>query len=144
VSKIWFITGSSRGFGRALVEAVLVAGDKVVATARKPQDLADLSESYRDQVRAVKMDVTSPAEVVRAVAAAVEAFGHIDVVVNNAGYGFFGAFRRAARRSSQGGRRDPEDRPARGASASHSIGHRRDGLPSRRLQDHRGGTGALV
>jgi NAD(P)-dependent dehydrogenase (short-subunit alcohol dehydrogenase family) len=92
VSKIWFITGSSRGFGRALVEAVLVAGDKVVATARKPQDLADLSESYRDQVRAVKMDVTSPAEVVRAVAAAVEAFGHIDVVVNNAGYGFFGAF----------------------------------------------------
>ena len=62
MSKIWFITGSSRGFGRALVEAVLVAGDKVVATARKPEELADLSESYGDQVRAVKMDVTSPAE----------------------------------------------------------------------------------
>ncbi len=92
MSKIWFITGSSRGFGRALVEAVLVAGDKVVATARKPEDLADLSESYGDQVRAVKLDVTSPAEVARAVAAALDAFGHIDVVVNNAGYGFFGAF----------------------------------------------------
>jgi NAD(P)-dependent dehydrogenase (short-subunit alcohol dehydrogenase family) len=92
VSKIWFITGSSRGFGRALVEAILVAGDKVVATARKPEDLADLSESYADQVRAVKLDVTSPAEVARAVAAALDAFGHIDVVVNNAGYGFFGAF----------------------------------------------------
>jgi NAD(P)-dependent dehydrogenase (short-subunit alcohol dehydrogenase family) len=85
VSKIWFITGSSRGFGRELVEAVLVAGDKVVATARKPEDLADLSESYGDQVRAVKLDVTSPAEVARAVAAALDAFGHIDVVVNNAG-----------------------------------------------------------
>ncbi len=91
MSKIWFITGSSRGFGRALVEAVLVAGDKVVATARKPEELADLSERYGDQVRAVKMDVTSPAEVAKAVAAALEAFGHIDVVVNNAGYGFFGA-----------------------------------------------------
>ena len=92
MSKIWFITGSSRGFGRALVEAVLVAGDKVVATARKPGDLVDLSESYGDQLRAVKLDVTSPAEVANAVAAALEAFGHIDIVVNNAGYGFFGAF----------------------------------------------------
>src|SRR5246127_1645368 len=92
MSKIWFITGSSRGLGRALTEVILEAGHLVVATARKPEQLADLVKSYGDRLRTVRLDVTSPAEVQTAVAAAKEAFGRIDVVVNNAGYGFVGAF----------------------------------------------------
>jgi NAD(P)-dependent dehydrogenase (short-subunit alcohol dehydrogenase family) len=92
MSKVWFITGSSRGLGRALTEVVLESGYLVVATARKPEQLADLSKIYGDRVRTVKLDVTSPADAEKAVAAAKEAFGQIDVVVNNAGYGFIGAF----------------------------------------------------
>jgi NAD(P)-dependent dehydrogenase (short-subunit alcohol dehydrogenase family) len=92
MSKVWFITGSSRGLGRALTEVVLEAGHLVVATARKPEQLADLSKTYGDRVRTVRLDVTSPADVEKAVAAAKEAFGRIDVVANNAGYGFVGAF----------------------------------------------------
>jgi NAD(P)-dependent dehydrogenase (short-subunit alcohol dehydrogenase family) len=92
MTKIWFVTGSSRGLGRALVETVLAAGDKVVATARNPEDLADLAKVHGDKIRAVKLDVTSPDDVKKAVAIAVEAFARIDVVVNNAGYGFTGAF----------------------------------------------------
>src|SRR5580704_5789473 len=92
MSKIWFVTGSSRGLGRTLVEAILVAGDKVVATARKPDELKDLSTTYGDSIQAVKLDVTSPADVAKAIGAALKAFGRIDVLVNNAGYGFMGAF----------------------------------------------------
>jgi NAD(P)-dependent dehydrogenase (short-subunit alcohol dehydrogenase family) len=92
MSKVWFITGSSRGFGRAFTEVILEAGHLVVATARKPEQLADLSKTYGDRIRTVALDVTSPAEVQNAVAAAKQAFGRIDVVVNNAGYGFIGAF----------------------------------------------------
>ncbi|MFZ0502830.1 MAG: SDR family NAD(P)-dependent oxidoreductase [Chthoniobacterales bacterium] len=92
MSKVWFITGSSRGLGRALTEVVLEAGHLVVATARKPEQLADLIKTYGDRVRTVGLDVTSPAEAQKAVAAAKEAFGRIDVVLNNAGYGFVGAF----------------------------------------------------
>jgi NAD(P)-dependent dehydrogenase (short-subunit alcohol dehydrogenase family) len=92
MSKVWFITGSSRGLGRALTEVVLEAGPLVVATARKPEQLADLSKTYGDRVRTVRLDVTSPTDAEKAVAAAKEAFGRIDVVVNNAGYGFVGAF----------------------------------------------------
>jgi NAD(P)-dependent dehydrogenase (short-subunit alcohol dehydrogenase family) len=92
MSKVWFITGSTRGLGRAVTEVVLEAGHLVVATARKPEQLADLVKSYGDRLRTVRLDVTSPAEVQTAVAAAKEAFGRIDVVVNNAGYGFIGAF----------------------------------------------------
>jgi NAD(P)-dependent dehydrogenase (short-subunit alcohol dehydrogenase family) len=92
MNKIWFITGSSRGFGRTLVEAVLAAGNKVVATARKPEDLADLVKIHGDKICTVKLDVTSPEDVKKAVAKAVMAFGRLDVVVNNAGYGFTGAF----------------------------------------------------
>ena len=58
MSKIWLITGSSRGLGRALTEAVLAAGDRVVATARKPEQLDDLVEQYGEQVRAIALDVT--------------------------------------------------------------------------------------
>src|SRR3984957_20928798 len=92
MNKIWFVTGSSRGLGRTLVEAILAAGDKVIATARKPEELKDLSAIYGDSIQAVKLDVTSSADVEKAVATAVEAFGRIDVLVNNAGYGFLGAF----------------------------------------------------
>jgi NAD(P)-dependent dehydrogenase (short-subunit alcohol dehydrogenase family) len=82
----WFVTGSSRGFGRALVVAALDAGDQVVATARRPEQLAELAEPYGDRVRAVALDVSDPDAVATAVAAGVESFGGLDVVVNNAGY----------------------------------------------------------
>jgi NAD(P)-dependent dehydrogenase (short-subunit alcohol dehydrogenase family) len=92
MKNIWFITGSSRGFGRALTEAVLEAGHSVAATARRPEQLDDLVARYGSQIRPVKLDVTSPADAEKAVASAIEAFGGIDVLVNNAGYGFSGAF----------------------------------------------------
>lgn len=92
MSKVWFITGSSRGLGRALTEAVLEAGHQVVATARKPEQLADLAKIHGNRLRTVKLDVTSSEQAAQAVNSAIEAFGHIDVVVNNAGYGFMGAF----------------------------------------------------
>lgn len=86
MSNVWFITGSSRGLGRAVVEAVLGAGHRVAATARKPADLDDIVKRYGDRVKAIALDVTRPEEAVRAVAEAVATFGRIDVVVNNAGY----------------------------------------------------------
>jgi NADP-dependent 3-hydroxy acid dehydrogenase YdfG len=63
MSKVWFITGSSRGFGRALAEAVLEQGDQLIATARKPEQLTDLVERYGEQVRAVALDVTDTKQV---------------------------------------------------------------------------------
>jgi NAD(P)-dependent dehydrogenase (short-subunit alcohol dehydrogenase family) len=86
MSKIWLITGSSRGLGRALTEAVLAAGDRVVATARKPEQLDDLVAKYGEQIRAVALDVTDAGAAKAAVRTAVEAFGGLDVVANNAGY----------------------------------------------------------
>ena len=85
--KVWLITGSSRGLGRALAEAVLTAGDKLVATARNPEQLADLVERFGDQVRAVALNVTNEPAAAHAVAVATEAFGRLDVLANNAGYG---------------------------------------------------------
>ncbi|MDF2825550.1 MAG: family NAD(P)-dependent oxidoreductase, partial [Mycobacterium sp.] len=82
----WFITGSSRGFGRELVTAALEAGDQVIATARNPTDLDDLVDRGGDRISAVRLDVTDSAAARAAVAAGVERFGAIDVVVNNAGY----------------------------------------------------------
>jgi NAD(P)-dependent dehydrogenase (short-subunit alcohol dehydrogenase family) len=87
MSKVWLITGSSRGLGRALAEAVLAAGTKLVATARNPAQLADLVERYPDQVRTVALDVTDDRAADNAIQAAVNAFGRLDVLVNNAGYG---------------------------------------------------------
>ncbi|KUI30231.1 SDR family NAD(P)-dependent oxidoreductase [Mycobacterium sp. GA-2829] len=84
--RVWFITGSSRGFGRALVEAALAAGDTVVATARRPESLADLVKVHGERILPVPLDVTDTAAVDAAVAMARERFGRIDVVVNNAGY----------------------------------------------------------
>jgi NAD(P)-dependent dehydrogenase (short-subunit alcohol dehydrogenase family) len=91
MAKVWFITGSSRGLGRSLTEAVLAAGDKVAATARKPQQLDDLAAKYKDQLYAVELDVTDRAAVYQSVAETVKHFGRIDVLVNNAAFGIIGA-----------------------------------------------------
>ena len=84
--SVWFITGSSRGFGRALVESALAAGHEVVATARQPEQLAEMVEAHPDALAAVALDVTDAAAVTAAIDAGVERFGRLDVVVNNAGY----------------------------------------------------------
>ena len=86
-TKIWLITGSTRGLGRALAEAVLGAGHKLVATGRDPGKLMDLEARYGDQVRAISLDVTSEQSATSAVAEAIKTFGRLDVVANNAGYG---------------------------------------------------------
>jgi NAD(P)-dependent dehydrogenase (short-subunit alcohol dehydrogenase family) len=86
MSKVWFITGSSRGFGRELVRAALEAGDRVAATARRPEQLDDLTRAYGERIAALPLDVTDPDGVRTAIAATKERFGRIDVVVNNAGY----------------------------------------------------------
>ncbi|MFE4968807.1 SDR family NAD(P)-dependent oxidoreductase [Streptomyces sp. NPDC056660] len=82
----WFITGSSRGFGRDLAIAALEASDNVVATARRPEQLEDLVEKYGDRVLPVALDVTDRPAAVTGLRAAVDRFGRVDVVVNNAGY----------------------------------------------------------
>ncbi len=84
--RSWLITGSSRGFGRALAAAALEAGDHVAATARRPRQLDDLAERYDDQVLTIALDVTDAAAAEAAVAKAADAFGSLDVIANNAGY----------------------------------------------------------
>ena len=91
VSQVWLITGSSRGLGRALAEAVLAAGHKLVAAARNSAQLADLVRRYGEQVRAVALDVTDERAAGDAIRTAIEAFGRLDVLVNNAGYGDVGS-----------------------------------------------------
>ena len=86
MSKVFLLTGSTRGLGRQIAEAVLADGHRLVATARRPEGLADLAERYGDQILPVALDVTDPEAARAAVAAGVAAFGRIDVVVNNAGY----------------------------------------------------------
>lgn len=86
MSKVFLVTGSTRGLGRQIAEKVLAAGHRLVATARKPEQLADLVERYGSQVRTVELDVTDPVAARAAVAVAVDSFGRLDVVVNNAGY----------------------------------------------------------
>ncbi len=90
-AKVWLITGSSTGFGRSLTEAVLKQGYRVVATARKPEQLSELVNQYPETAKAIRLDVTNPQEVREAVNMALDAFGRIDVLVNNAGYGALGA-----------------------------------------------------
>jgi NAD(P)-dependent dehydrogenase (short-subunit alcohol dehydrogenase family) len=82
-ARVWFITGTTSGFGRAITEAALERGDSVVATARRTEGLADLGDPER--VQAVRLDVTDAADREAAVAAALDRFGRIDVLVNNAG-----------------------------------------------------------
>ncbi|KAK5994449.1 Oxidoreductase BOA17 [Cladobotryum mycophilum] len=87
MTKIWLVTGSSRGLGRALAEAILQAGDSIVATARKPEQLQDLVDQYgEDKILAAALDVTDDAQVNAVVQSALSKFGRLDVVVNNAGY----------------------------------------------------------
>jgi NAD(P)-dependent dehydrogenase (short-subunit alcohol dehydrogenase family) len=86
MQQTWFITGSSRGFGRALALAALAAGDQVAATARRPEQLDDLVAQYGERVLPLRLDVTDPAAVRAALDEAAARFGGIDVVVNNAGY----------------------------------------------------------
>src|SRR5260221_5109597 len=87
MALVWLIAGSARGLGRAIAEGVLAAGDKLIATARNPQQLSDLVERYGDNVRAVALDVTDERAAIAAVQLAVDVFGRLDVLVNNAGYG---------------------------------------------------------
>jgi NAD(P)-dependent dehydrogenase (short-subunit alcohol dehydrogenase family) len=90
MSKIWFVTGSSRGFGRQFVQAALERGDKVAATARNTDSLADLVAAHGEAVLPLKLDVTDKAAAFEAVKQAHEHFGRLDVIVNNAGHGLFG------------------------------------------------------
>ena len=89
MAQVWLVTGSSRGLGRAIVEAGLAAGNKVLATARSIDSLTDLSERYGDQVKLFALDVTDEAAAANAVKTAIDLFGSLDVVINNAGYGIF-------------------------------------------------------
>ncbi|PWS33185.1 SDR family NAD(P)-dependent oxidoreductase [Pedobacter paludis] len=89
-NKVWFITGSSRGFGRVWTEAALKRGDKVVATARQLSSIADFKEKYGENVLTLELDVTNAEQVKSVVAQAHAHFGKLDIVLNNAGYSLVG------------------------------------------------------
>jgi NAD(P)-dependent dehydrogenase (short-subunit alcohol dehydrogenase family) len=91
MSKVWLITGANSGFGRAITEAAVAAGDVVVATARRPETLDDLVAAYPDQVEALRLDVTDAAAIEAAVRDVAGRHGRIDVLVNNAGRSHVGA-----------------------------------------------------
>ncbi|MEK1896194.1 MAG: oxidoreductase [Rhizobium sp.] len=91
MSQVWLITGSSRGLGRALAEGVLAAGHKLVATARNPSQLEDLKQRFGDSVLTATLDVADERSAASAVKSAVDRFGRLDVLVNNAGYGDVGS-----------------------------------------------------
>src|SRR5216684_1662338 len=92
MSKVWLVTGSGSGLGRNITEAVLASGARLVATARDPRRLDDVVKKYGDQVRTASLDVADENAANSAVQAAVDAFGRLDVVVNNAGYGDIAPF----------------------------------------------------
>jgi NADP-dependent 3-hydroxy acid dehydrogenase YdfG len=89
-SKVWFITGASRGFGRVWTEAALERGDKVAATARNIDSLAGLKEKYAEGVLTLELDVTKPGQAKAAIDEAYAYFGRLDIVLNNAGYSLVG------------------------------------------------------
>lgn len=91
MSKVWFITGASAGFGRLLCEEALKLGDRVVATSRKPETLEDLRVIYSDSIVTPTLDVTDCSQCEQSVDRAIEQFGRIDVLVNNAGFGVYGS-----------------------------------------------------
>jgi NAD(P)-dependent dehydrogenase (short-subunit alcohol dehydrogenase family) len=92
MAKVWLVTGSASGLGRSISEAVLASGDRLVATARDPRRVEDLVEKYGDQIRTAPLDVADEGAAQAAVRVAIDAFGHLDVVVNNAGYGDIAPF----------------------------------------------------
>src|SRR5260370_5814118 len=87
MSKVWLITGASRGLGRAFTEEALKAGHRVLATARNSEHLVHLATKFGDSVRTLRLDVTNKDQAKYAVEAAIQTFGGLDVLVNNAGYG---------------------------------------------------------
>lgn len=95
IKKVWFITGTSRGFGKIWTQAALERGDKVAATARDLAPLDDLVAKFGDSILTLKLDVTDKAAVEVAVRKAHDHFGRLDVIVNNAGYGHMGYIGRA-------------------------------------------------
>ncbi|HWZ02125.1 MAG TPA: SDR family NAD(P)-dependent oxidoreductase [Mucilaginibacter sp.] len=95
-TKVWFITGTSRGFGRVWADAALKRGDKVAATARKLASIADLKEKYGKNVLTLELDVTKPDQVKNAVEQAHTHFGRLDIVLNNAGYSLVGTIEEAS------------------------------------------------
>jgi NAD(P)-dependent dehydrogenase (short-subunit alcohol dehydrogenase family) len=95
-TKIWFITGTSRGFGRVWADAALKRGDRVVATARSLTSIADLKEKYGDNALTLELDVTKPDQVKIAVEQAHAHFGRLDIVLNNAGYPLVGTIEEAS------------------------------------------------
>ncbi len=90
MTKTWFLTGTSTGFGRELTEQLLARGDRVVATLRDPERLDALRSAHGDRLRVARLDVTRPADVRRVVDESFAALGRIDVIVSNAGHGLFG------------------------------------------------------
>ncbi|TSE08314.1 SDR family NAD(P)-dependent oxidoreductase [Aquimarina algiphila] len=94
-NKVWFITGSSRGFGRIWTEAALERGDKVVATARRLESISDLQETYGENVLTLALDVTKTDQVKAVLDQAYNHFGRLDVIMNNAGYSLVGTIEEA-------------------------------------------------
>ena len=92
MSKVWLVTGSASGLGRNIAEAILASGARLLATARDPSRLDDLVKKYGDQIRTAALDVADEEAAKAAVRAAIDAFGRLDVVVNNAGYGDIAPF----------------------------------------------------
>jgi NADP-dependent 3-hydroxy acid dehydrogenase YdfG len=101
MTKTIFITGASRGFGKIWAEAFLKRGDKVAATVRNLDTLNDLKQQYGDALLPIKLDVTDRAASFAAVQQAKEYFGQIDVLINNAGYGLFGAIEEATEQEAR-------------------------------------------
>ena len=93
--RVWLITGCSSGLGQGIALAALERGDKVLATARKPETLRPLLEAFPERAAAQKLDMTDPADISAAVDSAQRRFGRIDVLVNNAGHGFRAAVEKA-------------------------------------------------
>ena len=133
--KTWLITGCSTGFGKVLAEAVAACGDRLVATARNPDTLAELASRFPDTVRAAKLDVTCEGDAAAAVDIAHTAFGGLDVLVNNAGFGLVGAVEEAT---------PDEYRPMFETNVFGLIETTRAALPALRARAEKTGAGRIV